>query len=153
MLNQNQLKQIKSDVEEFFNKLTMEVIVEIAPQENENLPIKIRAEDPRVLIGERGQTLFDIQRLLGAMLKRKIDGQFYIDLDINDYKKKKASYLKETAQTTADEVSLQKRERYLQPMAPPERRIVHLELADRADVTTQSIGEEPKRRIVIRPHP
>lgn len=151
MLNQDNLNQIKNTVEEFFSKLTIEADVEVMRQDGENLPIRIKARDAAVLIGERGQTLFDIQRLLGVMLKRKAQEPFYVDLDINDYKKKKAAYLKETAQLTADEAALHKKEKYLPPMPAPERRIVHLELADRADVATESIGEEPKRRIVIRP--
>ena len=77
--------------------------------------------------------------------------QFYIDLDIQNYKKKKAEYLKELARSLADEVSLTKKEKNLDPMPAYERRIIHLELAERKDISTESIGEEPERKIVIRP--
>ncbi|PJA84129.1 MAG: hypothetical protein CO145_02195, partial [Candidatus Nealsonbacteria bacterium CG_4_9_14_3_um_filter_37_13] len=71
----------------------------------------------------------------------------------NGYKKKKLDYLKELARSLADEVALTKKEKNLPPMAAYERRIIHLELAGRSDVTTESIGEEPERRVVVRPYP
>jgi len=61
--------------------------------------------------------------------------------------------LKELAKSVADEVALTKKERILEPMSAYERRIIHLELASRPDVTTESIGKEPKRRVVIKPYP
>jgi spoIIIJ-associated protein len=151
-LNQN-LNQIKEIVEEFFNKLTVDVQIELSTSVPNVLSVQIKADEPQFLIGQQGQMLFDIQRVLGAILKRKIGEQFYLDLDINDYKKKKTDYLQQTARALADDVSLSKKERYLPPMPPSERRVVHLELAGRTDVTTASIGEEPKRRVVIRPYP
>jgi spoIIIJ-associated protein len=86
-------------------------------------------------------------------LKKKITEEFYIDLDVNDYKKKKIEYLKEMAKSGADEVSLTKIEKQLAPMPAYERRIVHLELLNRNDVIGESIGEDPSRRIVIKPKP
>jgi spoIIIJ-associated protein len=89
---------------------------------------------------------------LKIILKRKITTEpFFIDLDISDYKKKKNEYLKELARNTADEVSLSKKEKILPSMSAYERRIIHLELAGRSDVKTESLGQEPDRRIVVRP--
>ena len=73
-------------------------------------------------------------------------------MDVNDYKKKKVEYLIELAHSVADEVSLTKKEKVLDSMQAYERRIIHLELADRSDVVTESIGQEPERRIVVRPY-
>ena len=153
MLNQNQIEEIKKTVKEFFEKATLEVEIEFLSPEDLTLPINLKTEDPQILIGERGQTLFEIQHLLKAILKRKIKENFYIDLDINDYKKQKIDYLKEMAESVADEVALTKKEKILFPMPAYERRIIHLELAGRQDVTTESIGQEPDRRVVIRPYP
>jgi spoIIIJ-associated protein len=110
-------------------------------------------KEPQVLIGERGQTLLDLQHLLSAMLRKKIESKFFLDLDINDYKKKKMEYLKELARSTADEVALTKKEKALPAMPAYERRIIHMELAGRGNVTTESIGEDPDRRLVIKPYP
>ena len=109
-----------------------------------------------------GSNLVDIQRLLKLIIRKKlkqgidldIDSeqplQFYIDLDINDYKKKKIEYLKELAKTSADEVSLSKEEKVIGPLPAYERRIIHLELQDRENIFCESIGEEPERSVVIR---
>jgi spoIIIJ-associated protein len=152
-MNKENLEKIQKIVKEFFQKMTVEGEIEILPPKDETLVINLKIEDPQILIGERGQTLFEIQHLLKAILKREISENFYVDLDINDYKKKKIEYLKEMARSVADEVSLTKKERVLSPMPAYERRIIHLEIAERKDVTTESIGQEPERRVVIRPYP
>jgi len=153
MLSPSDLEKIKNITKEFFEKTTFEVEIEFLPQKDLTLPIDLKVEEPQILIGEGGQTLTELQHLLKAILKRKIEENFYIDLDINNYKKKKTEYLRELARNIADEVALTKKEKTLSPMPAYERRIIHLELADRSDVTTESIGQEPERKVVIRPYP
>ena len=153
MISQEQLEEIKKTVKEFFKKATLEVEIEFLPLNDLTLPINLKTEDPQILIGQGGQTLSELQHLLKAILRRKIKENFYIDLDINDYKKKKLDYLKETARSLADEVALTKKEKILPSMSAYERRIIHLELAGRSDVTTESIGSEPERKVVIKPEP
>jgi len=153
MLNPQDLEIIKKEAKKFFEKMSFDVEIEFLPQKELTLPINLKSDQPQILIGEGGQTLAEIQHLLKAILKRKIEENFYIDLDINNYKKKKIEYLKDLAQSVADEVALTKREKQLPPMLAYERRIIHLELAERSDVTTESLGREPERRVVIRPYP
>jgi len=151
MISQENLETIKKTTKEFFKKTTFEVEIEFSPQKDETLPINLKTDDPQILIGEGGQTLGEIQHLLKAILKRKISEPFFIDLDIVGYKKKKIEYLKELARSMADEVALTKKEKQLAPLPAYARRIIHLELAGRQDVTTESIGQEPERRVVIKP--
>ncbi len=153
MIIKENLKEIKKIIEEFFKKTSFEIETEVLFPEDKTISVKVKAEEPQILIGQNGQTLAEIQHLLKAILSRKISEQFYIDLDINDYKKKKIDYLKETARSLADEVALDRKEKILAPMPAYERRIIHLELADRKNIMTESIGEEPERRVVIRPYP
>lgn len=151
MLTQDNLKEIKKTTEEFFQKMTFYPEIEISSQDKKTVFINLEIDEPQILIGERGKTLFKIQHLLKVILRGKITEDFYIDLDINDYKKKKIDYLKETAKLVADEVALTKEEKELSPMPPSERRIIHLELAEREDVVTESIDREPERRVIIKP--
>jgi len=151
MLSLNELNIIKETVADFFRKMTIDVDIRYVDQREEIVPIEIITEEPQLLIGEKGQTLSEIQHLLKSILRRKIETPFYIDLDINDYKKKKMEYLKEMARSAADEVAINKTEKELPPMPPYERRIIHMEIAGRLDVKTESVGEEPERRIVIKP--
>lgn len=151
MLTQETINKIKEISGEFFEKTTLVVEIEFLPEKEGILPINVKSEEPQILIGEGGQTLIEIQHLLKLMLKKKIKEEFRIDLDINDYKKKKIEYLKEIAISVADEVALAKKEKALAPMPAYERRIIHLALVDRTDVAAESIGEEPGRRIIIKP--
>jgi len=152
-MDQINLEKIKKAAKEFFEKTGLTIEVEIKKPEDLTIPVNLTMEEPQILIGEHGQTLAEIQRLLKLVLRKKIEEPFYVNLDINDYKKKKIEYLKEMAKSVADEVALTKEEKYLPVMAAYERRIIHVELASRGDVTTESIGQEPERRIVIRSQP
>ena len=151
---QSNIKKIQEIIGEFFSKIGVIVeAIEIKTPQDSTIPINLKMEDPQVLIGEGGQTLMEVQRLLKLVLQKKIasEARFYIDLDINDYKKKKTDYLKEMAKSTADEVSLIKKEKYLPPMSAYDRRVIHVELAGRQDIVTESVGFEPERMVAIKP--
>ena len=154
-MTQDNLEKIKQIAQELFKKMDLGIEVEVKKPQDQTLSIDLKMEEPQILIGERGQTLAEIQHLLKVILRRKIvpEEPFYINLDINDYKKKKTEYLREMARSAADEATLTKKEKILAPMPAYERRIIHLELADRTDVTTESTGQEPERQVVIRPYP
>ncbi|OGZ21055.1 MAG: hypothetical protein A3D46_00350 [Candidatus Nealsonbacteria bacterium RIFCSPHIGHO2_02_FULL_43_13] len=147
-----EFEKLKSACEDFFKQTGLVSEVAVKNQADSTIFVDVKADEPQFLIGERGQTLSEIQRLLRAVLRRKAESpaSFYVDVDINDYKKKKAEYLKEVALTAADEVAITKREKELSPMSSYERRVVHTELASRTDVATESVGEEPERRVKIK---
>lgn len=153
MLDQNDLQIIKGIIEEFFKKIDFEIFVENLSLKENTLSLNLKVKEPKLLIGEKGEALSDLQHLLKAIFKKRLKKDFYLDLDINSYKKRKTEYLKSLAKSLADEVSLTKKEKILPAMPAYERRIIHLELASRKDVTTESIGKEPERKVVIRPYP
>jgi len=161
-MNKEHLQIIKEEAEKLFGKLGLggEVRVEDLPASKEGeereesvARVSLVVEDPKLYIGERGQTLFEIQHILKLLVRRKITESFYLSLDINDYKKNKEEYLRDLAKTTADEVALFKREKELSPMPAAERRVIHTELSGRDDVTSESIGEGLDRRVVIHSNP
>ncbi len=127
--------------------------VKVAPcrQEEETVFLEVKSDQPRTLIGKRGEALRAAQRILRVMLLQNTGERFYLQLDINGYKQKKARYLREIANEIADEVALSQEPEPLVPMSAYERRIIHIELAERVDVTTESEGEEPRRRVVVKP--
>jgi spoIIIJ-associated protein len=165
-MNQNDLKKIKETTEDFLAKMTIEALKVEASlslakrnldetgevgQNREVVGVDIKLQEPQILIGQGGQTLFDLQRLLRTILNKKLQNIFYLDLDINDYKKKKVEYLKDLAKELADQVSLTREEKILSPMSPYERRVIHAELSQRTDISTESQGEGLSRHIVIKP--
>jgi spoIIIJ-associated protein len=150
------LKKIKETIREFFGKTGLGIeTVEIKNLQDSTIPFDLKMEEPQILIGEGGQTLAEVQHLLKIILKRKIIQlePFYLNLDVNDYKKKKTEYLKEMARSVANDVVLTKKEKTLPSMPAYERRIIHLELASRGDIITESIGQEPERKVIIKPSP
>lgn len=157
MFDSNNIQKTKEIVEEFFQKMTITaqiVDVSFLPVDKdlfEVINISITFDEPQILIGEKGQTLFEIQRLLKTILNKKLQTLTYLNLDINDYKKKKIDYLKNLAKGLADEVSITKQEKVLFPMSSYERRIIHTELSQRADIITDSHGEGQDRHIIIKP--
>lgn len=110
-------------------------------------------KDSNLLIGEYGNNLFAIEHLLKKYIRHKADDDMRFTLDINDYRMKKMEDLKQDVKTAAKDVRLYKKEVPLRPMSSFERRIVHLLLAEYPDITTESIGEEPRRRVIIKPYP
>ncbi len=150
MLN-NFLSTIEKEAKTLFSKLELEGEVKVSLLEDEVYSIDLVAKDPQLFIGDRGSVLSDIQYLLRLIMKKKTGESIRLTMDINGYRKNKENYLRELARTVADEVSLLKKPRELEAMPPSERRIVHMELADRNDVVSESLGEEPNRRIIVKP--
>jgi len=108
-------------------------------------------DDARFLIGKNGQNLKALEHVLRAMLVK--DGkEGTVVLDVNDYRKSRATYLVDVAKQTVARVRNTQKAEALFPMSAYERRIVHMELAACPDIATESIGAEPQRRVIIKPY-
>lgn len=112
--------------------------------------VKLELENPKHLIGYRGKTIESIQSILNAMLQREDEEYSKVFVEVNNYKKEKEEKLKVYANKMADNVVKFKKPIKMEPMSAYERMIIHQELSTRNDVTTESYGEEPKRRLVIK---
>lgn len=145
------LQEIKKTIEELLDKVSAGTkVVDISFSEK-TIAVDIQTEEPNLLIGQDGKTLQDIQHLFKVLIKKKEIEDFFLDIDINGYKRKKTEYLKDLARLTANEVAFIKKEKQLTPMSSYERRIIHMELAERFDIKTESVGEGEERKIVIKP--
>ncbi len=152
MLEREDVTKIEEIISQFFEKIDKEISAKVEKLDDENIEIDIKTKDPQVLIGESGQTLEGVERLLRLALRNNINKRFYITLDINSYKKKKREYLEKKAKEVADEVSMTGVEKRMPALSPAERRIIHVELQNRGDVITESVGKEPDRQVIIRPN-
>jgi len=159
-MEEKQIEEIKEVVKEFFEKTTIVSDIEISVVfsnindgrgEREVIDLDVKINEPQILIGQQGQTLIEIQRLLRMILTKKLANNLYVNLDINGYKKKKIEYLQFSANDYADQVVAEKKEKALPPMSSYERRIVHSELSLRQDVIAESQGVDPERYILIKP--
>ena len=151
MIAKEILSTIEEATKEFFQKVGVDGTIQVKADEESGVSINVILQEPQLYIGEKGQTLFEIQHILKAIIRKKIpEQQLYISLDINEYKQNKESYLRELARGAADEVALLKKSKELPPMPAAERRIVHMELSERSDVSTESDGEGDLRRVIIK---
>jgi spoIIIJ-associated protein len=101
------------------------------------------------LIGRKGERLSALQHLVNLMLSRKLGAWTRVLVDVEDYRGRRERQLREIATRAAEKVKESGKMLQLEPMPALERRWIHLALRGDADVSTQSIGEEPHRRVVI----
>lgn len=102
---------------------------------------------------EKGVGLNALQHLLRILFFKNGFDQGFLLVDINGYKKEREKLLAELAQKTAQKVRRIKKPVILEPMSAYERRFIHLKLAECPDIVTESTGEEPERKIVVRLYP
>lgn len=112
--------------------------------------------DLSMLIGKNGQNLTAFDHVARLLVSRKLNTEpgkppVNFIVDVNDYRKSKTNYLVDVARNVAKRVIQTQRAEALLPMNAYERRLVHTELALFKELQTESIGQEPRRRIVVKP--
>jgi len=154
-INATTIEEVRGIIDDLVVKMGISAKIKAKIDEKEGKEIvclNIEADDANYLIGQRGCNLFAIQHLAKVFLKRKkevSDIPFYID--VNNYRKEKEEYLKKIASDTAEKVVMMNKEIVLKPMTAYERRVVHMALANNESVCTESIGEDPDRKIIVKP--
>lgn len=116
----------------------------------------VKTPEGSLLIGENGKNLISfnhiVKKMAGKIIGKNEEENFSFSLDINDYQAKKIEDLKNLARVNAQRVRYFKKEIVLRPMSSFERRIVHMTLSDCPDIITDSIGDEPERKVTIKPY-
>ena len=130
------------------NKVQKDAEINIKTSKN-GLNIDIKNKDLGFLIGYRGETLYAFQNILSAVAGKGIENRVRVILDIEGYKEKREKALEDLAEKLAKTVIKTKKSVTLEPMQAYERKIIHTKLQDNDLVETRSIGEEPRRKIVI----
>jgi spoIIIJ-associated protein len=114
--------------------------------------IRLAGGDLGLLIGPRGQTLLAVQDLTRlAAQKRGADRRGRLRIDIAGYRERRREALARFTEQVAGEVRSSGEARALEPMSSMDRKIVHDAANELEGVETISEGEEPFRRVVIRP--
>jgi len=120
--------------------------------EDGTILVAVEGEGLGLLVGPRGSTLQAVEELTRAVVQHGLTGRSArLRVDIGGYKERRREALAAFATQVADEVRESGRERALEPMSPPDRKVVHDTVAELDGVDTTSEGEEPRRRVVIRP--
>lgn len=157
------------EVSEDDAKVGREVLLELLDKMRIRADVDVRRADPtrdgepapwmldvsgqavNSLIGKRGETLASLQYITRLITSRRLQRRANIIIDVDGYKSRRSERLRALALRMADQCVQQGRTITLEPMPPNERRIIHLTLRNRADVTTRSVGEGDSRKVTIVP--
>lgn len=145
-------EKAKSNIEgflkEFLEKVQKDTEYSIEMSKS-GLNVYIRNQDLGFLIGYRGETLYAFQNILSSVASKGIENRVRVILDIEGYKEKREKALEDLAEKLAKTVIKTKKSVTLEPMQAYERKIIHTKLQNSDVVETRSIGEEPRRKVVI----
>lgn len=120
--------------------------------DGENETLTLVAEDSSSVIGYRGEVLDAMQTLTGAVANIGRKNYKKVVVDCENYRDRREDTLIRLAKKLEEKAIEMRREVYLEPMNPFERRIIHTALADSENVTTKSEGKEPNRFVIIVPN-
>lgn len=139
---------VNNFLNEILPKLGQDITYTINKDET-GLVIIINGHEAGYLIGYRGETLYSLQNILISVASKSLTSRVRVILDIEDYKNKREKTLEDLADRMAKKVIRTGKSVTLEPMKAYERKIIHSKLQASNKVTTHSIGEEPRRRLVI----
>ncbi len=158
MTDYNKIEIAKQVITELLQNSGFVGNVEYEESITKGLVFNISSPDAYYLIGKQGLTLHAVQILAQALVSKKLSTQninsnetFFFSLDVDDYKRKREWFLKETAKAAAQKAKNTGRAQGLEPMPNYERRLVHAYLQEHCpEVSSYSIDNEPYRRIVVK---
>ena len=145
---------ILTEVEEFLKNIVtgmgMQVNIEVSTVED-TTTFKMYSSNNPILIGKNGQNLEALTVIVRQFIKNIAPNNGpKIVLDVEDYKDRQITRIERLAKSLAREVKKTKVDVEMDAMNSYERRIVHNVLTDFKNIKTESIGEEPNRRVVIK---
>jgi spoIIIJ-associated protein len=156
VLDDNLLFVSRQTVAELLEKMKVSARVEVRygePDEEGQRPVlvDIHGADLGVLIGRRAEILNAMQYIVNLIVSKQVEHWVQVVVDVEGYRARREHQLRQMANRMADQAIKTGRRQVLEPMPASERRLVHLELRDHPKVATQSIGEEPARKVTIVP--
>ena len=147
------IEKAKENISEFLGVFLKQVSNETLDVKISNdeyyITVEIIGENTNLLIGYRGETLNALQTLLSSIANKDIEEKVRVILDISGYKDKRKKVLEELADKISKTVIKTGKKVTLEPMPAYERKIIHSRLQNNKKVTTESVGEEPHRKIIV----
>ncbi len=144
----------KAILEQLMSHLGFAVQIQVESGETSRLNVVAEGDEKEALgalIGRKGERLSALQHLVNLMLSKEMGAWTRVLVDVEDYRGRRERQLRELAERAAARVVETGKMLQLEPMSALERRWIHMSLRDHPAVATQSIGEEPNRRVVLVP--
>jgi spoIIIJ-associated protein len=113
--------------------------------------VDIRGDDLNILIGPRSETLNALQYISGLIIAKELGHSIPLVVDVEGFRMRREQQIRQLARRMAEQAVRTGRRQLLEPMPAAERRLVHIELRSNTQVTTESVGEEPRRKVTIVP--
>ena len=142
-------ENLSAFLEVFLEQVSEEILEYKISNDEFYITVEIIGENTNALIGYRGETLNALQTLLSSIANKDIEEKTRIILDISGYKDKRKKVLEELADKISKTVIKTGKKVTLEPMPAYERKIIHSRLQENKRVTTESVGEEPHRKIIV----
>ena len=140
-------------IRELVSNMNVEATVTMTDGEDGEKKIIVEGGNAAILIGHHGETLDALQYLANLAANKRIDGvkgeYVKISVDVEGYRAKREETLRALARRMADKVLKYKKSVMLEPMNPYERRIIHSEIQNIEGVSTNSIGSDGNRKVVV----
>lgn len=149
------LKLAENVVWELLQKMHIDAKVEakyVAPideRDQRMVQVEILGRDLSILIGRRSETLNSLQYISSLIVAKEHGEWVPLMIDVQGYRERRERQLKVLARRMAEQVVHTGRRQNLEPMPANERRVIHIELRNHEFVTTESVGEEPNRKVTI----
>ena len=121
------------------------------PQDRVPVQVDIRGDDLSILIGPKAETLNALQYIAGLIISKEIGHAIPLVVDVEGYRSRRSQQIRQLARRMAEQATRTGRRQVLEPMPASERRLVHIELRDHSEVKTESVGEDPRRKVTILP--
>ena len=123
------------------------------PTEDGAVALDVTGDDLGLLIGPKGQTLEAVQELSRSVLQRQHPGETHarVRVDVGGYRQRRREALERFVRQIAQDVVSSGVQKALEPMSPPDRKVVHDTVNEIDGVHTMSEGEDNRRRVVILP--
>jgi spoIIIJ-associated protein len=118
-------------------------------KDQRHVMIEIHGDDLSILIGRHSETLNALQYITSMILGKEMGHWVPLTLDVQGYRSRRETQLRRLAVKLAEQAVQSGRRQVLEPMPANERRIVHLELSTHPEIVTESVGDEPNRKVTI----
>jgi spoIIIJ-associated protein len=147
----------RETIEELLDKMKVKASVAVYFGEPDDAKSKtpvcvdINGKDLSILIGRQAETINALQYIASLIVGKELGHSLPLIIDVEGYRKRRQQQISYLARRMAEQAVKTGKRQVLEPMPANERRIVHIVLRDNPDVTTESIGEEPHRKVTIIP--
>jgi spoIIIJ-associated protein len=141
-------KKIENFLHGLFQTIGVDVSIDIF-EEVDKLYVEIVSNSAGLIIGKRGKTLEALQLLTNIIVNKDQDDWKKVVLDIENYRDKRESTLRELAIKVADKVKKTRKAQLLEPMNPFERRVIHMTLQNDPQIFTKSEGTGSVKKVRI----